>query len=532
MARTAPVPNIPAIPGMNPGVFVMGGGGGSGGGNGKGGGAGRNSGGAQGSNGGYGANGGGKNAGACGPGSGGGCPNPAHGGGGGTHAGDPVDPITGRVYTLPVVDLALGGPLPLVISRSYTSACREDDIGLGHGWLHSYGHFIECRRRKFRLVTPDAGPVEAVLPEVGTSLDLPTGRLIRLRDGFILQGPDRRAYFFGPASSSPSRFHLLRVSDTNGNAIRLTYRQDALDTITDSVGRLIRVRRGSGGRILSFEVMRASHGGWTRFRAYEYNDAGDLVRATDASGQAETYVYGADHLLVTQLSATGLTVHYKYDEFGRCVESFALRVAGDSGLADDVPATLADRQTAAKGFLHVRLNYYDDFSEVITSRSIRRVEGNAQSRYATLEVSPSKPLYQTAPSPTCAMISTETARRSTSRTAPHAGSTMMISDARSATSIPRDQRCATSMTSAAGFAPYGTRGAASFDTTTMRTAVQAAQQAPRGSGPSAQDQAARRRRWAGADPNASVPNAGVFGHDDQGRWQRQDQSPNAPPRQS
>ena len=27
MARTAPVPNIPAIPGMNPGVWIMGGGG-------------------------------------------------------------------------------------------------------------------------------------------------------------------------------------------------------------------------------------------------------------------------------------------------------------------------------------------------------------------------------------------------------------------------------------------------------------------------------------------------------------------------
>ncbi|WP_437781628.1 hypothetical protein [Sorangium sp. So ce1097] len=31
MARTAPVPNIPAIPGMNPGVFVMSGGAGGGG---------------------------------------------------------------------------------------------------------------------------------------------------------------------------------------------------------------------------------------------------------------------------------------------------------------------------------------------------------------------------------------------------------------------------------------------------------------------------------------------------------------------
>ncbi|WP_437760794.1 hypothetical protein [Sorangium sp. So ce1389] len=37
MARTAPVPNIPAIPGMNPGTWIMGGGGGGGGGNGRGG---------------------------------------------------------------------------------------------------------------------------------------------------------------------------------------------------------------------------------------------------------------------------------------------------------------------------------------------------------------------------------------------------------------------------------------------------------------------------------------------------------------
>ncbi|WP_437339523.1 DUF6531 domain-containing protein [Sorangium sp. So ce394] len=127
----------------------MGGGGGSGGGNGKGGGAGRNSGGGQGSNGGNGANGGGKNAGACGPGSGGGCPNPAHGGGGGTHAGDPVDPITGRVYTLPVVDLALGGPLPLVISRSYTTTAA-------------------CSPRR-RTPTGGRSPTSATTPEISPS---------------------------------------------------------------------------------------------------------------------------------------------------------------------------------------------------------------------------------------------------------------------------------------------------------------------------------------------------------------------------
>lgn len=62
MARTAPVPNFPAIPGMNPGVFIMGGGsdnGGSGPGGGKGNGKG---GGGKGNNGGNDARGGGKGA--------------------------------------------------------------------------------------------------------------------------------------------------------------------------------------------------------------------------------------------------------------------------------------------------------------------------------------------------------------------------------------------------------------------------------------------------------------------------------------
>src|SRR6185369_12457287 len=120
MARTAPVPNAIAIPGMNPGLFIMGGGGdggGSGAGGGKGG-SGKQ--GAGGNNGGKDANGGGKGAGNCGPGSGSGCPG-GHDGGSVT-AGDPVDVATGRVLTVPVVDARFAGALGLEFSRAYSSA--------------------------------------------------------------------------------------------------------------------------------------------------------------------------------------------------------------------------------------------------------------------------------------------------------------------------------------------------------------------------------------------------------------------------
>ncbi|WP_437530119.1 DUF6531 domain-containing protein [Sorangium sp. So ce726] len=150
MARTAPVPNIPAIPGMNPGVFIMGGGGGSG----KGGkGSGKDQ-GADGSNGGNDANGGGKSA--CGGagGDGSGCPN-HHGSkkSGKVSKGDPVDVATGRVFTDPVVDLELLGPLGLRFVRRYSTSARERDVGLGFGSVHSFAWAVEVRRQTTVLWT-------------------------------------------------------------------------------------------------------------------------------------------------------------------------------------------------------------------------------------------------------------------------------------------------------------------------------------------------------------------------------------------
>ncbi|WP_437600542.1 RHS repeat-associated core domain-containing protein [Sorangium sp. So ce590] len=164
MARTAPVPNIPAIPGMNPGVFVMGGGGGGGGSGGRGGnGAGDGQGGS-GSNGGDGADGGGKGAGSCGTGStdGGGCPN-HHGSGasGKMSRGDPVDVVTGRVFTVPAIDISFPGPLPLVIERTYSSSARDRDVGLGFGWAYSLAWQLVLRRGSLRILSFDGVAYDA-----------------------------------------------------------------------------------------------------------------------------------------------------------------------------------------------------------------------------------------------------------------------------------------------------------------------------------------------------------------------------------
>ncbi len=378
MARTAPVPNMVAIPGMNPGLFVLGGGGDAGGsGAGKGKGKGGKQ-GAKGKNGGKDATGGGKNAGACGQGSGGGCPNPQHGSGGGTQAGHPIDPITGRVYTIAVTDMALPGAFPLVIERAYSSAQAHIDNGLGYGWNHSLGWRVIEGRRRVRVMTDSALECEGPLPEMGGSVKFPIGLLTRTGDGYSLEADDGITRVFEDIFAVDNEFRLSALVDRNGNQARLFYEDGTgpLQVVNDSVGRLLRVRRNRDGRIAAFEVKNASSGGaWTSFRTYEYDERGDLVGARDALGHAITFEYDDDHRLLLERWPTGFEVHYRHDDHGRCVETWCNDPHERALLAGDTPEVLADG-TRARGFLHAKVEYGEDESNVITSRALRRAQGN------------------------------------------------------------------------------------------------------------------------------------------------------------
>ncbi len=227
MARTAPVPNIPAIPGMNPGVFVMGGGG-AGGGSGAGGSKGSKKGqGSDGRNGGDGADGGGKSA--CGsPGKdGGGCPQ-HHGGknSGAASHGDPIDVVSGRVFMTPVVDLELPGQLPLAIARAYSTSNREREIGLGYGWTHTLAWQVELRRGGGAIVWTEDGldvPFGPVARDTGVIG--PHGWVLhRHGEGFALDVPDGTRRIFEPDLRHPTRglFRLAAVEDLAKNRIHLS----------------------------------------------------------------------------------------------------------------------------------------------------------------------------------------------------------------------------------------------------------------------------------------------------------------------
>lgn len=373
MPRTAPVPNIPAIPGMNPGVFVMGGGGGGGGGSGKGGkGAGGDQ-GADGENGGDGAEGGGDGAGACGQGANGACTNCGHN----IAAGDPVDVSTGRVFTVPKTDLFLPGILDLDLRRSYSSARREIDLGMGFGWVHSFAWRLEERRRNLHLIAGDGRMVKLPIPNDESDIVLGSWGVMK-GDGFYAIRPGNEfIHFFGRSELDPRSYVLTAVRYRNRGHVAFQYERGLLARIVDSVGRVILVKNTSEGRIESISVS-APQGETIRFARYAYDNVGNLVAAADADGNVTRYAYDEEHRLTRQEFPHGLTTHYRYDQLSRCVETWGSREGRDPALADDLPEFLVDGRTKVKGIYHCKLEFVDDELTYVTdSERMRSFISNA-----------------------------------------------------------------------------------------------------------------------------------------------------------
>lgn len=382
MARTAPAPNIPAIPGMNPGIFIMGGGGGSGGSGGKRGGAGKGQQGASSGSGGNEASGGGKNAlssGSCG--GSGGCPGNHPGNEGSVAKGDPVDVASGRAFTEPALDLRLPGPLPLNLTRAYSSAARSRDTGLGHGWSHSLGWTIDVHRTRIEVWTGSGGVVVFPVLPIGAQTLGPKGWVLRREPwGFAIDAGDDLWRIFSVTEADGKRYRLSAIDDRNRNRIALSYEAGRLVEIADSAGRRVRVTSTPEGRIESLQAKNAwAQGRWVVFAHYKYDAAGDLVSVKDADGHTTTFTY-EDHLLTSRRSPTGLTFFYRYDSRGRCVETWGEYPGRrDPSLDNAVPPLLADRTTQARGVFHVKLDFLDDgYVEVADSRTVHRYFVNEQ----------------------------------------------------------------------------------------------------------------------------------------------------------
>jgi YD repeat-containing protein len=300
--RSAPAPDLLPIPGMNQGVALAAGSGGSGGGDGSAG------------EGGDGENAGGSSGGDDASGDNRTAPDKEKYPTCGTES-HPVDVVTGQVFTHPITDLRLPGPLPLSFERSYSSTASKKDQGLGWGWAHSLGWFIEVERRRVRVWNEKGVSVSFEAPEIGHSVLGDWGWVLRRELwGFAVDANDEVWRLFSVTFDEGKTFRLSAIDDRNRNRIALTYEDGKLAEVKDSAGRIIKVTSTQDGHITSLQVKNAEHQGqWIRFARYEYDDKGRLVRVTDADDYSWTYAYDDFNRLVRDTDRAGLSFCFRYD---------------------------------------------------------------------------------------------------------------------------------------------------------------------------------------------------------------------------
>ncbi|WP_437621378.1 DUF6531 domain-containing protein [Sorangium sp. So ce1151] len=250
--------------------------------------------------------------------------------------GHPVDLGTGYVVD-DAVDLELPGFIPLVWSRSYSSAARSHRGALGAGgWTHSFEQWVEETEAGYRFHNEEGLPVDfGPTDENGTSFH--RGERIELqkrgRSFEIRSLRDRRIRTF---SALPNGRHALRsIRDSRFHEIQLVYEGNLLVRIVDSVKREIRIANDKKGRVTRVEVWAREPGSGRvptlqTWFDYGYHQEGELASHTNALGYAERWEYDGLRRMVKVTLRNGVSFHYKYhDELGYCVHTW-----GDGGLHD------------------------------------------------------------------------------------------------------------------------------------------------------------------------------------------------------
>ena len=254
----------------------------------------------------------------------------------GTSMADPVDTITGEHY-ISETDLQLPGPLPLTLSRNYSSQNLADNQ-FGAGWKFSIMPYLSVTAGLTNIFAADMdGAVLAYVCTNGSKIWVPTlaanpqlnnnttagagGLVNRLRDRIIqtvtgsttnytLYGADGSTRLFTVMSFNngilnQTRPYLQTWTDSRGNYYTFTY---GANSSQPNFGQVIRIQC-SNGNYLGFDYDVNAHiidaySGDGRRLTYDYDAYGDLLTVTLPDNTMRSYVYQHATQAVTNGVAT------------------------------------------------------------------------------------------------------------------------------------------------------------------------------------------------------------------------------------
>lgn len=217
------------------------------------------------------------------------------------HAGDPVNTKTGELTLREMSDLFVAGPMPLYFQRYYASNLRKFFVIArnGNNWRHNFDWNCAFVGNVLVVTTADGRVVRYLKTNTltnewtqQTALDEPLPviqEILPTENHFHLFDPRKRMIYKFSVPPGDSRYRLVEIRDTHGNAHALSY--------SASNGDLVQVSDGLG-RTLAFTYTAA--GAATRKLASVGNGAqtvtfsytgDDLTGVLDAAGESTQYIY-------------------------------------------------------------------------------------------------------------------------------------------------------------------------------------------------------------------------------------------------
>ena len=144
------------------------------------------------------------------------------------YTGNPVDVITGNKYQRELDYQSLGSRLHF--SRYYNSALSDADIGLGHGWRHSYFvKLVELDSDRRQIEQADGRTIEFTRLSDSSSLYMAYSP----HDGYL--SVDKQARWFVGDGRVLSFYgsHLVNIDYPDGASLQLKYNKNRLQSVSD-----------------------------------------------------------------------------------------------------------------------------------------------------------------------------------------------------------------------------------------------------------------------------------------------------------
>jgi len=269
------------------------------------------------------------------------------------------------------VDFSLPGIMPISWGRTYCSGLITYEKGeLGARWITPYTARIGIRKQELLYHTSDGRAVPFPLLEPGRAYHHPIEdfTLMRVSEDMLTLnvGKDLLEIYerYGDV------FRLSTIKDCNGNALGFHYSGQHLIGINDTNNHLVVIHYNEQDKISRIELA----GDNARILAsYEYDQAGNLIKATDEAGDVYEYAY-QDHLITRYTDRTGRGVNLEWQgrrHWAKCIREYAddgsgeLRLRWDENIRETIVTDAYGYETS---YLYDAENYtyriiYPDHTE-------------------------------------------------------------------------------------------------------------------------------------------------------------------------